>query len=276
MFGYVVANKSELKFKEFDIYRGYYCGLCHSLKSRHGIAGQMTLTYDMTFLAILLSSLYEPDTTKKLQRCVVHPIKKHLSITNTYTDYVADMNVLLSYFKAMDDWHDDKSLLKLAFAKIIKSNSIYPDKASSIKELLERLSQYESHNETNIDLVSGVFGEIMSILFVPHEDVWAPHLKRMGFFLGKFIYILDAYDDLEKDIKRNNYNPFKDICKDDNFDDRIKSMLTLMMAECSKAFEMLPIIENAEILRNILYSGVWSRISQKEAIQQNANKKKQA
>lgn len=262
MFGYVVINQSELKFKEYDVYKGYYCGLCHALKKRHGLAGQCALTYDMTFLALLLSSLYEPELMEERKRCIVHPMKKHLMISSKYTDYVADMNILLSYYKAMDDWNDDRDFLKLAFAKIIKSNDIYPEKAKEIESLLNQLSEYEKAGETNIDLVSGVFGRIMSVICVPQQDQWAPHLERMGFFLGKFIYILDAYDDLKKDIKKGSYNPFKNICNEDGFDDKIKSMLTLMISECSKEFEFLPIVENVNILRNILYSGVWSRFVQ--------------
>ena len=95
-------------------------------------------------------------------------------------------------------------------------------------------------------------------VYVPKDDQWAASLSRIGFFLGKFIYILDAYDDLEEDIKKNHYNPFKSICNEQGFDDRIKGMLQMMMAECSKEFEYLPILENAEILRNILYAGVWT------------------
>lgn len=262
MFGYVVINQSELKFKEYDIYKGYYCGLCQSLRKRHGLAGQCTLTYDMTFLALLLSSLYEPELVEENKRCIVHPMKKHLMIGSKYTDYVADMNILLSYYKAIDDWKDEHSLLKLAFAKIIKSNDIYPEKAKEIESLLNELSDYEKKGETNIDLVAGTFGKIMSIIFVPHKDQWSIHLEKIGFFLGKFIYILDAYDDLKHDIKKDNYNPFKNNCNEDTFDDKIKSMLTLMISECSKEFEFLPIVENVNILRNILYSGVWSRFLQ--------------
>ncbi len=264
MFGYVVINQSELKFKEYDIYKGYYCGLCQSLKKRYGLVGQCTLTYDMTFLALLLSSLYEPELVEERKHCIVHPLKKHLMISNKYTDYVADMNILLSYFKAMDDWKDDHNLIKLAFAKIIKSNNIYPEKSNEIQKLLNQLSDYEKSNETNIDLMAGTFGRIMSIIFTPKQDHWSTHLEKIGFFLGKFIYILDAYDDLEKDIKKDNYNPFKNICNNPSFNDKIKSMLTLMISECSREFEFLPIVENSNILRNILYSGVWSRFVQCE------------
>ena len=117
MFGYVVVNKPELKFREFDVYRAYYCGLCHSLSKRHGLSGQLTLSYDMTFLVILLSSLYEPEHNVTSKRCVVHPLRRQNIISSEFTDYVADMNVILSYFKCLDDWHDDRSVLKLAYSK---------------------------------------------------------------------------------------------------------------------------------------------------------------
>lgn len=260
MFGYVVINKPELKFKEFDIYKGYYCGLCHSLKKRHGVIGQLTLTYDMTFLSMLLTSLYEPQLTDEFHHCIVHPLKKHRMISSKYTDYVADMNILLSYYKAVDDWKDDKNIIKLAFSKLMQNkNDNYQEKSNTIASLLDELGTRERENETNIDFVSGIFGKIMSVIFVPEKDHWSASLSRIGFFLGKFIYILDAYDDLKRDIKKNRYNPFKSVCNEVDFDDKIKSMLSMMMAECSKEFELLPIIENANILRNILYAGVWNR-----------------
>lgn len=260
MFGYVVVNKPELKFKEFDIYQGYYCGLCHSLRKRYGILGQLTLTYDMTFLSMLLTALYEPEVFDEIHRCIMHPMKKRRMIFSQYTDYVADMNIILSYYKSMDDWKDEHNVIKLLFAKMIKSNNTdYLEKSEAIASLLDELGTREKENETGIDVMAGIFGKIMAILFVPRKDQWAISLERMGFFLGKFIYILDAYDDINKDIKKNSYNPFKDICNDDDFDDRIEQMLTMMMAECSREFEVLPILENAEILRNILYAGVWNR-----------------
>lgn len=254
-----MVNKPELKFKEFDIYRGYYCGLCNSLRRRYGVVGQLTLTYDMTFLSLLLSSLYEPEVKDEMHRCIVHPAQKHRMISTKYTDYVADMNILLSYYKALDDWKDDHNILKLAFSKMIKTkNTSYKKKADAITSLLTELGTREKENETNIDIMAGIFGKIMALLFSPEQDQWSSSLERMGFFLGKFIYILDAFDDLEEDIRKNHYNPFKSICNEPDFDDRIKSMLTMMIAECSKEFEVLPIIENANILRNILYAGVWS------------------
>ena len=320
MFGYVVVNKPELKFREFDVYRAYYCGLCHSLSKRHGLSGQLTLSYDMTFLVILLSSLYEPEHSVTSKRCIVHPLKRQNIISSEFTDYVADMNVILSYFKCLDDWHDDRSVLKLAYSKLLKKGSIgknlnnvhatsdstddgsvaatqpsavddgsvaatqpnsdsnnqnsyftddsghlhispdysYKNKIEAISSLLDELGTREKMNETNVDVVAGLFGRIMQILFVPFDDIYAKGLGRMGFYLGKFIYIMDAFDDVEDDVKKGRYNVFSNCYTDPDFETHVKDMLTMMMAECSDAFEMLHAVDNADILRNILYSGVWN------------------
>jgi hypothetical protein len=108
--------------------------------------------------------------------------------------------------------------------------------------------------------MAGLFGNIMAEIFAYRHDEWESSLRKIGFFLGKFIYLMDAYDDVEKDIKSGSYNPFKKAyLEDPTFADDCRSLLTLMMSECSREFEQLPILLHAEILRNVLYSGVWSR-----------------
>lgn len=99
----------------------------------------------------------------------------------------------------------------------------------------------------------------MAELFVYKEDEWADSLRRIGFFFGKFIYLMDAYDDIEADIKKKCYNPFAPRFKEEGFEEEVKLVLTMMMAECSREFEKLPILLHAEILRNILYAGVWTK-----------------
>ena len=108
MFGYVVMNRPEIKFKDYDLYRSFYCGLCRELRERYGISGQITLTYDMTFVILLLSGLYEPPTKKGTSRCMVHPVRKQPVRKNKVTEYAADMNVFLAYYKCVDDWKDEK------------------------------------------------------------------------------------------------------------------------------------------------------------------------
>lgn len=264
MFGYVVVHKDELKIKDFSRYGSYYCGVCRSLRDNYGISGQMTLTYDMTFIAVLLSGLYEDDTPAVMKHCVAHHIKKHPEIRNEYTDYAAAMNVMLSYYKLKDNWEDDKSvksnlaagMLKKAYKKAKKS---YPDKAGIIERYIKEQHQMEDNNKTDIDTVSGCTGRMLGSLFTMKDDEWKSNLYDMGFYLGKFIYIMDAFDDVEKDIKHNNFNPLKDRAGSADFNEYCKRILNIVAAESAKYFERLPIIQNIDILRNIMYAGIWSR-----------------
>lgn len=268
MFGYIIVNKQEMKFREFDCYQSYYCGLCQCLKKRYGRSGQLTLSYDMTFLIMLLSSLYEPETAFFHCKCIAHPFEAHPARQNVFTEYAADMNLLLSYYKCVDDWEDERKLSRRAAAAARKKRSgavsrKYPEKAERIRELLERIRAYEKAGETSMDLPSGCFGEIMAEIFAWRQDEWETELRKIGFFLGKFIYLMDAYEDMEQDAKNGSYNVFllkkKEEESSEAFEEDARQILQLMMAECSKAFEKLPILENVEILRNILYSGVWCR-----------------
>lgn len=279
MFGYVVMNKPEIRFKDFDLYRSFYCGLCRELREKYGISGQITLTYDMTFVVVLLSALYEPPTQKGTTRCVIHPVCRQPVRKNVATEYGADMNVLLTYYKCMDDWEDEKKFAALGYGKILqrKNNRLsrrYPEKAEKIRKLLEKLSQMEKAGETDIDKMSGCFGQIMEEIFAWKKDVWEDSLRRMGFYLGKFIYILDAYDDVEKDVKNGNYNPFAEKYIMKGFDEQVRQLLIMMMAQTCREFEKLPIIKYTDILRNILYSGVWCRFEMIARKRREAGEKK--
>ena len=227
----------------------------------------MTLSYDMTFLALLLSSLYEPETVSGYRRCVAHPVEKHLYRQNEFTDYAADMNLLLSYEKCLDDWIDEHKTKKRLMAALLKNKNQqvyekYPEKFDKICACMERIHELEKAESRNIDEVSGAFGEIMAEIFAYRQDEWEETLRRMGFFFGKFIYLMDAYEDIEEDLEKGTYNPMKDLYGQEDFEKRAGEVLLMMMAECSKAYERLPIVENTQILRNILYSGVWSRYDQ--------------
>ena len=264
MFGYVIINKGDMKFKEFDVYHSYYCGLCRSLKERYGGLGQISLSYDITFLVMLLTSLYEPETKEGQTKCIAHPFEKHLTRRNEFTDYGADMNVLFTYYKCLDDWQDDKKVSRLAYSKLMKGayqkiSSDYNEKVRKIDALMREFGLEEKKGNENIDTMAGLFGEVMAEMCAVRKDEWEDSLRTLGFYLGKYIYLLDAYEDVEEDIKSGRYNPLKKKYEDPDFDEEIKTFLTMMMAECCKEFEKLPIIENIEILRNILYSGVWYR-----------------
>lgn len=273
MFGYVVVNKPELKIKDYDTYRAYYCGLCRSLRKRHGFFGQMTLNYDMTMVVLLLTGLYETETTEKRFRCMVHPMGRHIAMQNKFTDYAADMNILLAYEKAMDDVIDEgkvsaRLISSLLRPKAKRVRARYPRQAAVISENLRALNEAERRGETNLDVLAGYFGHIMETVVLWKDDYLSADLRRFGFFLGKFIYLLDAYDDLEADKKNGSFNPLLPMKDNANFEERTEEILEMMMAESAHAFEILPVIEHTDILRNILYAGVWTKFLTKKKKEQ--------
>lgn len=264
MFGYVTVDKPELKVKDYYRYKAYYCGLCRTLKEKYGQTGRLTLTYDMTFAIILLTSLYECETKLQKHCCPSSPVHKMQMLTNEITDYAASMNIVLSYYHLKDDWKDEKKLVGFIGAGVMRKRArkiekLYPRQCRAIRKSLRQLHHLEVMNSDNIDETAGCFGELMAEMFVYKKDMWESTLRRIGFYLGKFIYIMDAWDDAAEDIKNGSYNPLKNLYAKENYDEVCHQMLTMMMAECSAAFEMLPCIAEADILRNILYSGVWTK-----------------
>ena len=103
----------------------------------------------------------------------------------------------------------------------------------------------------------------MAEIFDIKHDVWGPALRQVGYYLGKYIYILDAYDDLEKDLASGSFNPLAAMGGRPGLDDYVQGILTMTISSCTAAFETLPIVENIDILRNILYSGIWCKFEQK-------------
>ncbi len=268
MYGYVTANGPELKVREQAEANARYCGLCSCLKKDFGRAGQLTITHDMTFLVYLLNGLYEPKEEEFTGRCILHPLNKRLFIRSEMTEYAAEMNVLLAWFKLIDDWKDEKKLSARAMLtglhkKVTKVIDKYPDKARVIKKAFKRLSKLEKEKSDDLDALSGEFGKVMAEVCDIYGDEWSENLRAIGFSLGKFIYIMDAYDDLEEDRKKGNFNCLEfHIARFDSkerFDNFIYDILNAVMADCARNFEMLPITKDAEVLRNIIYAGVWNR-----------------
>lgn len=277
MFGYVVMNRPEMKIKDYDMYRSFYCGLCRELRERYGITGQLTLTYDMTFVIMLLSGLYEPPTRKGTSRCIVHPVRRQTVRKNQVTEYAADMNVFLAYYKCLDDWKDEKKLLRLAYSRLLlgkdgKAEALWKEKTSVIISCLDEISAMEMAGERDIDKISGTFGRVMEEILAWKQDCWEPSLRKIGFYLGKFIYLMDAYEDVEEDLKKGSYNPFAEDYAQEGFQERVRQLLIMMMAEACREFEKLPIIKYGDILRNILYSGVWCRF---ETVSEKREKKQE-
>lgn len=265
MFGYVITNCKTLSEEERMRFRSMYCGMCKTLKQRYGNIGRLTLSYDMTFLAMVLSALYEPEEKHGTARCLPHPIKPHDYIVHPIMDYAVDMNIALAYYKCADNWKDDRNpayavaklTLERAYQKVKK---LHPIQCAAIEEWMNGIEEIEKSGVEEIDLPMNLTGKMMGTLFqFDPEDFWAKQLYQMGDGLGRFIYFMDAYDDLDADVRHKKYNPLKSIMNQADFESVCKDGLTMMMADCAEAFEQLPVIRDADLIRNILYSGVWAK-----------------
>lgn len=265
MFGYVQANMNMLTDEEKARYRQFYCGLCHTLGQRHRDISRIGLTYDMTFLAVLLSSLYEPQEEGIESVCIVHPFRKQKYIKNRYIDYAADMTVALVYFKCQDDWKDDRNIISKGYLGLLsnaykKVKINWPVQCDIIEKELKILADIEKSDNLSPDAAANCFGRLMAGLFVYEEDIWADYLRQLGFGLGRYIYLADATVDLEKDKRKGSYNPLKELSADiGDFTPMLKNLL----GDTSRCFEMLPLVQDENILKNIIYSGIWNRYNHK-------------
>lgn len=264
MFGFVAANTAKLSRSQFARYKACYCGLCHALREKYGFAAKLSLTYDMTFLILLLNSLYEPTEYHMEAHCSVHPIRKQGYWQSEISSYAADMNVLLAYLNCKDDWKDDGDLLKLAEARSLSSayheiSKKYPRQSAAIAEGMRRLDEIEKSRQPLPDAASAAFGMIMAELFVWKEDHWSDRLRRLGMALGQFIYIMDACIDLREDKRYYKYNPMLYLYGRIDEEEHFRDILKMLMSDCVKSFEALPIVQDADILKNILCVGVWNK-----------------
>ena len=265
MFGYVRINKMDLTFREYENYKGYYCGLCKYLKENHGEISRIGLNYDITFLIVILSAIYKPKTNIFEEVCLVSPFKRKKKLINDITEYAASMNILLTYYKLEDNLLDDKGVKDILAYNLYKSklkmaHKKYPHKSQIIKEQMKILNQLEKNKEYNIDKVSNTFGELMGEIFAYKKDKYEDDLRRIGSNIGKYIYILDAYEDLNEDYKKGRYNPFMEyINKREELKIRVDRLISISLGLLASSIDRLNLQVNRGIIENIVYSGVYLR-----------------
>jgi len=265
LFGYVSPVLSAFSEEQKERYHAAYCGLCHALKARAGEARRLALSNDMTFLSLLLSSLYEPKTEQKRSRCAVHPLKAHDYLVSEMTDYAADMNLLLFYYKCLDQKMDDRTLAGKAGEKTFRKSLSrlerdWPRQSLAVAEALGQLWAEEKKENPNPDLLCNLSGRMLGAVFVPRpDDLWAGELYAVGEGLGRFIYWMDAVEDLSGDLKRNRFNPLRFYRERPDFDEFCRDTLEMLIGEAAEHFELLPLDQDLDLLRNVLYSGVWQR-----------------
>lgn len=269
MFGYVTASWKELSKQERERYSAVYCGICRRIRCQSGQAARLGLSYDMAFLALLLMSLYEPEENGGKDPCILHPVTKRGWVDNRYVRYAADMNVALAYYNCLDDWQDEHRKASRAMAKLLEGSlpqvqERWPRQCQAISQCIQRLSRLEQENCPNPDEPAGAFGELMAQILTYQQDLWTPTLAQMGFALGRFIYLVDAAVDYDRDKRQGRYNPFLAMGMEKDWK-RWEEYLVLTMGRCTDSFERLPLVQDKGILDNILYSGVWLNYRRKAA-----------
>ena len=279
MFGYITIAPDALPKERSDRYRSFYCGLCRTLRQRHGSLSRITLSYDLTFLYILLNSLYEPQETMGLEHCFLHPVAGRNYVYSEPAEYCADMNVALSYHKCMDNWQDDRSIISRSEAALLQKAydrvfMKYPEKCRQIETCLKELNALEKAGDNSLDGAANLTAQMLGVVYRYKEsDYWADTLAQMGQGLGRFIYLMDAYEDLPGDLRKGRYNPLAVYHQREDYESFVHQCLTMLIAECTEAFEMLPVVQDADLLRNILYGGCWMRY---HALQKRRDKNKPA
>lgn len=268
MFGYVMPEKGELKVKDFEIFRGYYCGLCNAI-GKISYPSKLTLTYDMAFLALLLSSMHLDKEKGSFKFCP-YKMSSIAIMDNDYIRYAAELNILLSNRKLIDNYNDDRDYFSLAASKIVnlkRSNYVSADKIKIIDDNLSDMKILEDSKCDNIDEIGHHFAVITAEIFSFNEENGNRILYNLGYNLGKWIYTLDAYDDLLKDIEGKRYNPCiyrfkfeKGIETPQEFKLRIRDNIEFTLIKCldeiSKSFELISFKKNRDIIENIIYLGL--------------------
>ena len=268
MFGFLTARVDLLDEEQLKRYRSCYCGLCRSLRQRYGEAAGMLLTYDMTFLILLLSSLYEPEETSGDRACSLHRKDPRPWQHSEITDYAADMTVALSYFKSLDSWQDDSNpagiiankALKKAFRQVCAK---YPRQCTAIENAIKRLQLLEESGVESADEAAACSGAMLRELFVLQEDRWSPHLRALGDGLGRVIYLMDAAVDLDKDTFWDSYNPFRAYRAEECTPEHFETIIKIFLGDCVREFDILPLVSDTQLMKNILCVGLWQEFYKK-------------
>ena len=258
MFGYIRPLKPELKVKELQSYNAVYCGFCKAM-GNSGALLRMTLSYDFTFFCLLSLSLKEDFCGFEICRCPVKLFSKKPCVKQSGAlDYAADLAVLMLHGKILDNLSDKEHFissrllmlyLKPKYKKIAKR---LPSEAKAVLDYIAAQAKIESENGS-IDASCHPTASLLSSFFkkLSNDKEQAHNLERLGYVLGRWIYLLDALDDLESDIKRGNFNPLRN----ENREEIICS-LNVCISEAAESLSKLKLYHFKPILENIILGGL--------------------
>lgn len=265
MFGYIKPYKPELRIKEYEMYRAFYCSMCKELGKNYGIFARFTLNYEFVFLALLKSSLNDNKCEAVQKRCTFNPAKKcnFCKTPGEEFEFSAAAAMMLLYYKLLDNLRDEKGIKKIKYlplkpmfkANYKKAKEKYPqiDKIFSTYDAEQQA--VEKSESINIDAAAEPTAIMLGALFkmcsnnVSQQRV----LERLGYCIGRYIYILDAAADFKKDTVSGAYNPFKNT---ENIRENAERQLYFSINEAVNAFELLTVYKFKNILGNIVGLGL--------------------
>ena len=290
MFGYIRPFKPELKIREYEVYNSVYCGLCHTLRKRYGLPARFLLSYDATFLALLRLSLADNCSGLLKKRCIVSPLKKKTCCRITdETNFCADVSAVVFYYKLKDNLRDSGFLKKLPYALLLpvfsfihrKASENSPEMENRVRSYIASQTEAETRKTASIDEAAEPTAKLVSYLVScgAKNEKESRILRRFGYFLGRWVYLADAADDIRDDLKSGNYNPFAAGFQIGRFEDffghreKVKMLLNSCVYEMCAAYELLDRGRFDSILRNVIYLGL-PDIQKKVLIGDNTKKAK--
>lgn len=279
MFGYIKVHKPEMKVKEFEIYNAIYCGLCRHMGKTYGALSKFCLSYDMTFVSLLDAALRDGCDGFEQKRCRVNPLKKCTYCKNDgqNQELAAAAGVVLTDMKVLDNI-EDSGFIKSVFCRFLrlftkrwskKAFKKFPDLKPIVEEYLNGQRLAESDPDCCLDKAAEPTAKAVSriLMLIETDQKYKFVLERMGYCLGKWVYLCDVADDLKKDIKKGNFNPLiKELPKGTDpikfAEQRLTPIMNNCFIECSTYSELLEIKKYKPILDNILYEGLKQRQKQ--------------
>lgn len=270
MFGFIRPVKPELRIREAERFQSVYCGLCHAIRKRYGQFHTLFLSYDMTFLALILTSLEEQAPPVVPKRCVASPVKpKPVSLTCAGIERTADLSVLLNYHKLQDTLADEHGVKRSA-ARVLqamakpayrRAKQKLPQEDACMESCLRELAQLEQDKTPSLDRPADTFARLMTAAVPPLDDATARILRQLFYHAGRWVYLIDACADLQDDWKSGSYNPvaLRFQLTEPRLEPMKEAMETTLqrsLADIYYAFELLDVRRDRELLENIICLGM--------------------